>query len=102
MGVFDEERWFAPGSGDPLAFEVAGVRVGVSICEDLWFPCGPVAELGAEGAQLVVNLNASPYSIGRRFDRLAVLADQSVPPVRLSFGRCAGRAPGPTRIADQP
>ncbi len=75
-GVFDEERWFAPGSGDPLAFEVAGVRVGVSICEDLWFRCGPVAELGAEEAQLVVNLNASPYSIGRRFDRLAVLEER--------------------------
>ena len=52
------------------------MTVGVSICEDLWFPCGPVADLGAEGAQLVVNLNASPYSIGRRFDRLAVLEER--------------------------
>ena len=48
----------------------------MSICEDLWFPCGPVADLGAGGAQLVVNLNASPYSIGRRLDRLAVLEDR--------------------------
>jgi NAD+ synthase (glutamine-hydrolysing) len=75
-GVFDEERWFAPGSGDLLAFEVAGITVGVSICEDLWFPCGPVADLGQAGAQLVVNLNSSPYSIGRRLDRLAVLEER--------------------------
>lgn len=75
-GVFDEERWFAPGSGDPFAFEVAGVRVGVSVCEDLWFPCGPAAELGARGAQLVVNINASPYSVGRRLERLVILEDR--------------------------
>lgn len=81
--VFDEERWFAPGTGDLLAVEVAGVTVGVSICEDLWFPGGPVADLGAGGAQLVVNLNASPYSIGRRTERLGVLSD------RVAEARCA-------------
>ena len=75
-GVFDEERWFAPGSGDLLAVEIAGVTVGVSICEDLWFPCGPVADLGAHGAQLVVNLNSSPYSVGRRYDRIAVIEER--------------------------
>jgi NAD+ synthase (glutamine-hydrolysing) len=81
--VFDEERWFAPGAGDLLAVEVAGVTVGVSICEDLWFPGGPVADLGAGGAQLVINLNASPYSIGRRTERLEVLAD------RVAEAHCA-------------
>jgi NAD+ synthase (glutamine-hydrolysing) len=74
--VFDEERWFAPGTGDLLAVEVAGVSVGISICEDLWFPGGPVADLGAGGAQLVVNVNASPYSIGRRTERLDVLGER--------------------------
>jgi NAD+ synthase (glutamine-hydrolysing) len=74
--VFDEERWFGPGTGDLLAVEVAGATVGVSICEDLWFPGGPVAELGARGAQLVVNLNASPYSIGRRLERIDVLEER--------------------------
>ena len=71
--VFDEERWFGPGTGDLLAVSVAGVTVGVSICEDLWFPGGPVADSGAGGAELVVNVNASPYSIGRRLERLEVL-----------------------------
>ena len=46
--------------------------VGVSICEDLWFPAGPVPAQAAGGARLVVNVNASPYSIGREADRLAV------------------------------
>jgi NAD+ synthase (glutamine-hydrolysing) len=75
-GVFDEERWFAPGTGDPFAFEVAGVRVGVSVCEDLWFADGPAAELGAGGAELIVNINASPYSVGRRLERLLILEDR--------------------------
>jgi NAD+ synthase (glutamine-hydrolysing) len=74
--VFDEERWFAPGTGDLLAVEIAGVSVGISICEDLWFPGGPVADLGSGGAQLVVNVNASPYSIGRRTERLDVLGER--------------------------
>ncbi len=72
-GVFDEERWFAPGSGGLQLYEVAGVPVGVSICEDLWFPGGCVAEQGRSGARLVVNVNASPYSMHRLEDRLEVL-----------------------------
>ena len=71
-GVFDEERWFAPGTSDLELYEVAGVAVGVSICEDLWFADGPVPLQAAGGAPLVVNVNASPYSIGRDADRLAV------------------------------
>ncbi|MFZ0665907.1 MAG: NAD+ synthase [Acidimicrobiales bacterium] len=74
--VFDEARWFSPGTGAPPTFEVAGAIVGVSICEDLWFPHGPVAELGSAGTQLVVNLNASPYSVGRRLDRLSVMRER--------------------------
>ncbi len=71
-GVFDEERWFAPGTSELELYRVAGVPVGVSVCEDLWFPSGPVAALAAGGARLIVNVNASPYAIGRGADRLAV------------------------------
>jgi len=74
--VFDEQRWFAPGTEPYPQYVIAGVPVGVSVCEDIWFPGGPVADQGRAGARLVVNLNASPYSIGRRDDRLAVLADR--------------------------
>ncbi|HWF22689.1 MAG TPA: NAD+ synthase [Acidimicrobiales bacterium] len=74
--VFDEQRWFVPGTEPYSQYVIAGVPVGVSVCEDIWFAGGPVADQGRAGAQLVVNLNASPYSIGRRDDRLAVLADR--------------------------
>ncbi len=72
-GVFDERRWFAPGRGPMHLFCVAGVRLGVTVCEDLWFDGGPVAEQARAGADLVVNINASPYSVGRRAERLALL-----------------------------
>ncbi|MHB8438250.1 MAG: NAD+ synthase [Acidimicrobiales bacterium] len=76
-GVFDEVRWFAPGTGELELYEIAGVRVGVSICEDLWSPEGPVGPLGRAGAQLVVNVNASPYSVGRLDQRREVLAERA-------------------------
>lgn len=75
-GVFDEQRWFVPGSGTLEQYVVAGVPVGVTVCEDMWFAHGPMADEAAAGAQLLVNLNASPYSRGRRRERLAVLADR--------------------------
>ena len=65
-GVFDEQRWFAPGTGRAPLFVVAGITVGVTVCEDMWFPDGPMADQAADGARLLVNLNASPYSRGRR------------------------------------
>jgi len=72
-GVFDEERWFTPGNEPATLYGVAGALIGVSICEDIWFPDGPVPALGRAGAALVVNLNASPYSKNRRAERLAML-----------------------------
>jgi NAD+ synthase (glutamine-hydrolysing) len=72
-GVFDEQRWFVPSDETPTLFGVAGAWVGISICEDVWFPNGPVAEQGQAGADVVVNLNASPYNRGRRNERLAML-----------------------------
>ena len=69
-GVFDEQRWFLPSDEPPSLFGVAGAWVGVSICEDVWFDDGPVAQAGRAGADVVVNLNASPYNRGRRAERL--------------------------------
>ena len=73
-GVFDEQRWFVPSDEPPPLFGVAGAWVGVSICEDVWFDDGPVAHAGRAGADVVVNLNASPYNRGRRAERLAMLS----------------------------
>src|SRR5580700_4271798 len=72
-GVFDEQRWFVPSYEPPTLFGIAGAWVGVSICEDVWFDDGPVAHEGRAGADVVVNLNSSPYNRGRHTERLAML-----------------------------
>ena len=59
--VYDEERVFVPGAEPMNLYEIAGVRVGMSICEDGWIAGGPMARMGAGGAQILVNMNASPY-----------------------------------------
>lgn len=75
--VFDEQRYFTPGQGDLSLFEAAGLQVGVSICEDVWSQSGPVRQLVDQGAQVVVNLNASPFHVGRVEQREAMLASRS-------------------------
>lgn len=69
--VFDEKRYFVPGD-EAVVVNVAGVRVGITVCEDLWQP-GPAAQAAAAGAQLLVNLNASPYHAGKGEQRLTAL-----------------------------
>ena len=71
-GVFDEERYFKQGADCPV-FVVNGVGVGINICEDIWYPSGPAAVQREAGAHLVVNINASPYHMGKgRFRRQMV------------------------------
>jgi NAD+ synthase (glutamine-hydrolysing) len=76
-GVFDELRYFAPGDEPLQLYLVGGVRMGVSICEDAWSPTGPVTIQAAGGADVVVNLNASPYSEGRLAERERMLATRA-------------------------
>jgi NAD+ synthase (glutamine-hydrolysing) len=61
--VFDEARTFTPGTdSDPLElYEIAGARIGISVCEDIWSPFGPLAVQAAGGAEISVNINGSPY-----------------------------------------
>jgi NAD+ synthase (glutamine-hydrolysing) len=75
--VFDDQRYFAPGQGDPQLFVIGGVKVGVSVCEDSWAPDGPIADQAAGGAELIVNLNASPYYAGRLAERERMLATRA-------------------------
>jgi NAD+ synthase (glutamine-hydrolysing) len=81
--VFDEQRYFAPSSVDGPLFVVGGVRVALTICEDAWAPNGPISTQAAGGAELVVNINASPYYAGRIHERETMLgtraADAAVP-----------------------
>jgi NAD+ synthase (glutamine-hydrolysing) len=64
-GVFDEARYFRSFS-QPVVVEAGGARVGITICEDLWGEGGPVPDAIAAGAELVVNINASPYNRDKR------------------------------------
>jgi NAD+ synthase (glutamine-hydrolysing) len=75
--VFDEQRYFSPGLGANQLWLIGGVRVGVSICEDAWSPTGPIAEQAAAGAELVVNINASPYHANRLAERERMLATRA-------------------------
>lgn len=72
--VFDEERYFAAGE-HPCLFEIAGVRVGLAICEDIWLP-GTIEATRAAGAELLLALNASPYHMNKQATRQAVLRER--------------------------
>ncbi|MGH8712447.1 MAG: NAD+ synthase [Casimicrobiaceae bacterium] len=74
--VFDEQRYFTPGT-EPCVFELAGVRVGVLICEDIWFP-KPARLVRAAGAQLIVVPNGSPYHTRQQAMRREVVVARSV------------------------
>jgi NAD+ synthase (glutamine-hydrolysing) len=75
-GVFDEVRYFQAGE-QPALVEVDGVLVGLTICEDIWQP-GPPASLEAlAGAQLVVNISASPYEHGKPRRREAMIVQRA-------------------------
>jgi NAD+ synthase (glutamine-hydrolysing) len=63
-GVFDESRYFHPGRRLPL-IRLRGTTVGVNICEDVWLPEGPTGFQAAAGAEVIVNINASPFHLGK-------------------------------------
>jgi NAD+ synthase (glutamine-hydrolysing) len=67
-GVFDEDRYFAPGR-DLVLVDVGGCRIGLTICEDMWQPGPPATDLALAGAELLVNLSASPFNVGKVRER---------------------------------
>ena len=75
-GVFDEKRYFEPGHRCPIV-ELDGIRIGLSVCEDCWFPAGPMAWEAHHGAQLLVNINGSPYHYGKRAPREAMVGGRA-------------------------
>ncbi len=65
-GVFDENRYFSPGRGN-LVLKLDGVRVGLTVCEDIWSPGGPLEEeIAYGGAEVIVNISASPFNRGKQ------------------------------------
>ncbi len=75
-GVFDESRYFHPGRRLPL-IRLRGTVVGVNICEDVWLPEGPTRFQAAAGAEVIVNINASPFHLGKSRVREQMLATRA-------------------------
>ena len=71
--VFDERRYFAPGDA-AVVIELNGHRLGVTVCEDVWAPGGPAEWAAAGGAEVLLNLSASPYHRGKGREREALFA----------------------------
>ena len=75
-GVFDEDRYFRRGETCPV-YTINGAGVGVSICEDIWYPVGPIAVQREAGAELIVNINGSPFHAGKRVYREKMIATRA-------------------------
>ena len=75
-GVFDENRYFRAGSDCPV-YTIAGVEVGVCICEDIWYEAGPATAQSLAGAQVIVNIGASPYHYGKGNFRERMMATRA-------------------------
>src|ERR671937_813320 len=71
-GVFDEDRYFAPGR-ELVLVRLGEVLIGPTVCEDLWQPGPPMTDLALAGAQLVTNLSASPFHEGKEREREEML-----------------------------
>ena len=67
-GVFDEDRYFAPGR-DLILLEIGKTLIGPTVCEDLWQPGPPATDLALGGAELIANISASPYHVGKERER---------------------------------
>src|SRR3954469_9621202 len=74
--VFDEQRYFQSGPGGALV-ELNGVPIGLTICEDIWEPGPPATDEALAGAQVIVNLSASPYHAGKGLEREAMLVQRA-------------------------
>lgn len=85
--VFDDKRYFSEGQ-EAVIVDIKGAKVGLSICEDIWHP-EPIAQAKAAGAELILNLNASPYHIEKMGEREALLhqraTEVSLPIVYVNY-----------------
>jgi NAD+ synthase (glutamine-hydrolysing) len=75
-GVFDENRYFRTGTECPV-YVVAGVGIGINVCEDIWYEAGPATAQAYQGAEIIVNISASPYHFGKGNFRERMLATRA-------------------------
>lgn len=73
--VFDERRYFVAGT-EACVFELHGLHIGLTICEDIWHDA-PARAAKAAGAELLININASPFHVGKAAERLSVVAEHA-------------------------
>ncbi len=76
-GVFDERRYFIPGTESGLLWEINGAIVGISVCEDMWVADGPPAEQARAGADALLNISASPFHRGKGKERQEMLRSRA-------------------------
>ncbi|MBP9722428.1 MAG: NAD+ synthase [Gammaproteobacteria bacterium] len=74
--VFDEKRYFIRGK-DPLVFELKNFKLGLTICEDIWFADGPVKQAKDAGAELILAINASPFCIDKADTRKTIVEERA-------------------------
>ncbi len=75
--VFDEQRYFRAGS-EWAVYTIRGVKVGVTICEDIWYPVGPGALEALSGAEVILNINASPFRSGKYEQRYRMVSTRAM------------------------
>ena len=75
--VFDEDRYFSAGVAARRSFVINGVTAGINICEDIWYPDGPPTVQAYAGAELLLNISASPFYVGKQVARERMLATRA-------------------------
>ncbi len=75
-GVFDENRYFQVGNKAPI-FLLHDIHVGINICEDIWYPVGPLPHQAHAGAEVIININASPYQTGKGLVREEMISTRA-------------------------
>ena len=89
-GVFDENRYFRAGNESPV-YVIAGVNIGVNICEDIWYESGPATAQAYSGAEVIVNISASPYHFGKAGFRERMIATRAADNVAIfAFNNLVG------------
>ena len=75
-GVFDEYRYFQAGHKAPI-FLLHDIRIGINICEDIWYPTGPLPQQSHAGAEVIININSSPYHMGKEVVREEMISTRA-------------------------
>ena len=89
-GVFDENRYFRAGSRSPV-YVIGGINIGVNICEDIWYESGPATTQAFGGADIIVNISASPYHFGKARFRERMIATRAADNVAIfAFNNLVG------------